>query len=138
MADLQDPVDLVHAILTNLGYDANKERTESRALSAPGYVFIEEVTGSIPHLQYSDRPGVQIVVYSVNGFSASRRLAYDILRDLQSQQGVKYVIGGLNSGIHRVITTLRPARQDINGLPSGTGRTVCQIDLILSTQDHWS
>lgn len=134
MGDLQDPVDLVHEILTDLGYDANKDRFESRALSAPGYVFIEEVTGSIPHIAYSDRPGIKIVVYSVDGFSASRRLCYDILRDLQSKQGVKYSTGG----IHRVITSLRPARADIQGLPSGTGRCVFQVDLILSTLDHWA
>lgn len=134
MGELQDPVDLVHEILTSLGYDANKDRTESRALSEPGYVFIEEVIGTIPHIRYSDRPGIQVVTYSVNGFSASRRLAYDILRDLQANQGVKYSTGG----IHRIITTLRPYRQDINGLPSGTGRTVTQFDLILATQDHWS
>lgn len=134
MADLLDPIDLVHEILTDLGYDANKDVTESRALSAPGYVFIEERPGTITHLRYSDRPTIQIVVYSVNGFSASRRIAYDILRDLQSKQGVQYSQGG----IHRVITQIRPYRQDINGLPSGTGRTVFQVDLILSTQGHWS
>lgn len=114
--------------------DAEAENISKDALSSLDYVWVEEVTGTTPHIRYSDRPTVQVVVYSNTGKLSVARLARQISTDLMDSQGVPFTSGG----IHRVVTLIRPARQDIVGLPPGVGRAVAQYELILSTEQKWS
>ena len=131
---LLDPVTLVKEILTADGYDVEQgDRFDNRALSADGYVFVQELTGLTPHLRYAARPGRQSLGSAVGGDSAARSVAYRVLDSLQAAQGVKYDAGG----VHRVITTIRPSVINLPGQPFGVGRCSLQIDLILSTWSHW-
>jgi hypothetical protein len=129
-----DPVLLVKEILTGLDYDVEQnERFDNRALSADGYVWVQELTGFTPHIRYSDRPGMQVIVYSQAGDAAARKISYKILDDLSKAQGLSF----LNGGIHRIITTIRPSIINLSGQPSGVGRCSMQFDLILSSTAKW-
>lgn len=130
-----DPVNLVKEVLTDAGFtDVNSDQFEPRALSAPEYVFIEEVPGSTPHINLSYRPTIRVVVYSTGGFTVSRASAYRIQEALKAARGTAFT----NGGIHRVITRVSPYRQSLSGLPYGVGRTVAEFDLILATLEKWS
>lgn len=133
-----DPVEVVVQGLVSKGYDVHstftQDNIDKNALSTPGYVWVEEMIGTTPHIRYSDRPTVQIVVYSNLGHGEASRLSRRIQKDLQDLQGVKFSSGG----IHRVITLIRPHREDLQGIPPGVGRSVAQYELILSTQQKWS
>lgn len=136
---MMDPVALTVQALLAEGYDVHPvdaleaENIEKRAVSSPGYIWVEETVGNTPHIRYSDRPTVQVVVYSNAGKPEATRLAREVQKALQDSQGKKYTEGG----IHRVITLIRPSRQDLIGLPPGVGRAVAQYELILSTQEKW-
>ena len=130
-----DPVELTVEVLKSKGHqDVNSDKLEARALSSPEYILVSEATGSVPHIRYADRPSIQILVYSNLGFAESRKKSYQILNELQDAQGQVFE----NGGIHRVITVIRPSRQDVNGLPFGVGRTLTQVDYILSNLEKWS
>ena len=129
-----DPVKLVVEILTSLGHtEVHSDRITARSLSSPEYIFVQEQTGIMPHIRYSDRPTIQILVYSNLGFDESRRLSYKIVQELQDSQGKTFASGG----IHRVIPLVRPSRLDVAGLPNNVGRTSTQLDLILSSLEKW-
>jgi hypothetical protein len=137
---LVDPVAVTVQALTAKGYnvhpttEAESANIDRSALTSANYVWVEEVQGSTPHIRYSDRPTVQVIVYSNLGIMEATRLARKISKDLQDSQGVKFAAGG----IHRVLTLIRPARQDLVNLPPGVGRAVAQYELILSTFEKWS
>lgn len=137
---LIDPVQVAVDALKAKGWDVHPENeseaanVSKSALSSPAYVWVEEVTGTTPHIRYSDRPTVQIIVYSNVGILEATRLARKISTDLLASVGTPFPSGG----IHRVITLIRPARQDLVGLPPGVGRTVAQYELVLSTEEKWS
>lgn len=133
-----DPAALVVEALTAAGHasvhSANAERGFGKeALSSPEYVWVEEQLGTTPFVRYSDRPTIEIVVYSNLGVAEATRRAREILTDLQNAQGNPLPSGG----IHRVITVIRPYRQDLPGVPADVGRAILQVDLILSTKGHW-
>jgi len=136
---MMDPVALTVQALLDKGYDVHPvdaleaENIDKRAVSSPGYIWVEELVGSTPHIRYSDRPTVQVVVYSNAGKPEATRLAREVQKALQDSQGKKYAEGG----IHRVITLIRPYRLDLVGLPPGVGRAVAQYELILSTLEKW-
>lgn len=130
-----DPIILLTEVLHDAGFpDVNSDRMEARALSADEYIFLEEQSGTTPHIDLSYRPTVQIVVYSKNGYAASRAISHRIQSALKAARDNSYS----NGGIHRVITRMAPYRQDVSGLPYGVGRSVAQYDLILSTREKWS
>lgn len=132
---LIDPIQLLSEILTTNGHqEVHSGFLEARAMSVPEYIFLKEAPGLTPHIRYSDRPSIDILVYSNQGFDESRRRAYQVVDEIQAAQGKPYSSGG----IHRVITVLRPGRFDVAGLPSGVGRTSAQVDLILSNREKWS
>lgn len=138
---LIDPVKVVVERLKALGWDVHPENEaeaaniSKSAVSSPAYVWVEEMpSGTTPHIRYSDRPTVQIVVYSNAGIFEATRLGRKISTDLMDSVGIP----GLSGGIHRVITLIRPSRQDLPGLPPGVGRTVAQYELVLSTEEKWS
>lgn len=137
---LIDPVQVAVDALKAKGWDVHPENeseaanVSKSALSSPAYVWVEEVVGTTPHIRYSDRPTVQIIVYSNVGILEATRLARKISTDLLASVGTPFPSGG----IHRVITLIRPARQDLVGLPPGVGRTVAQYELVLSTEEKWS
>lgn len=132
---LIDPVQLVTEVLTAAGHtEVHSDRIEARALSSTEYIFVQEQTGRTPHIRYSDRPSINLVLYSNEGFNAARRRLYTVVEELQAAQGKPFPSGG----IHRVITVLRPSRGDVAGLPQGVGRTTAQLDLILSSREKWS
>ena len=133
------PCALIKQVLNAAGFtDVNYDKFESRALSAEKYVFLEQLAGSTPHILYSNRPTIQVVVYCTDaddytGKNKSLRVSYDIQAALEAARGVPFTEGG----IHRVITRVDPNRQDIGGLPYGCGRSVAQYDFILSNKSHW-
>jgi hypothetical protein len=132
---LIDPVVLTVEVLKAAGHaDVNSDRIEARALSSQEYIFVQEQTGRIPHIKYSDRPSISLILYSNEGFNAARQRMYTVLEELQAAQGQAFESGG----IHRVITVLRPGRSDVAGLPQGVGRVSAQADLILSNREKWS
>lgn len=137
---LIDPVQVAVDALKAKGWDVHPEteaeaaNMDKRAIASPAYVWVEEMQGTTPHIRYSDRPTIQVVVYSNVGIREATRLARQISVDLQNSQGVPLPSGG----IHRVLTLIRPSRQDLVGLPPGIGRAVAQYELILSTEEKWS
>lgn len=138
---LIDAVQIAVQALKAKGWDVHPE-TEAEAsnisksaISSPAYVWVEEMpSGQTPHIRYSDRPTVQIVVYSNAGIFEATRLGRKISTDLLDSVGSVFPAGG----IHRVLTLIRPSRQDLPGLPPGVGRTVAQYELVLSTEEKWS
>lgn len=134
-----DPIALLTEVLESYGHtNVNSGRIDSTALASPEYVFLEEVGGSTPHIDRSDRPTVQIVVYAMDetggdGYELSRAKSYQIQSDLRDAWGKPFS----NGGIHRVITRLRPQRQDIPGIPYGVGRTVAQYDFVFTNSEKW-
>lgn len=132
-----DPVEVVVQALVAKGYDVHGTFAEAgidkSALSTPGYVWVEEMIGTTPHIRYSDRPTVQVVVYSNLGYAESSRISRRIQKDLEASRGTVFTSGG----IHRVITLIRPHREDLQGLPPGVGRSVAQYELILTTTEKW-
>lgn len=138
---LIDPVQVAVQALKAKGWDVHPE-TEAEAanisksaIASAGYVWVEELpSGQTPHIRYSDRPTVQIVVYSNVGITEAMRLGRKISVDLMDSVGTVFQAGG----IHRVLTLIRPSRQDLPGLPPGVGRTVAQYELVLSTEEKWS
>lgn len=131
-----DPVAVVVEALTAAGHtDVHPteqiERISSEALSADEYIWVEEEVGTTPHIRYADRPAVSVVVYSTDNARARSQV---IQRDLQNAQGTAFASGG----IHRVITVIRPYRQDIAGLPPGVARVSATYELILSSLEKWS
>lgn len=134
-AQLIDPIVLLTEILTADGYDSvHSDLLTSDALSSPCYVWLTEQPGNTPHIAYADRPAVGVAVYSKDGYTASRRHAFDIQALLADSVGVSYPSGG----IHRVFTDIHPYRQDVAGTPYNVGRTYAQYSLILSDFTHWS
>lgn len=138
---LIDAVQVVVDALKSKGWDAHPENESEAAniskgaLSSAAYVWVEEMpSGSTPHIRYSDRPTVQVVVYSNVGILEATRLGRKVSTDLLSCVGVPFPSGG----IHRVLTLIRPGRQDLPGLPPGVGRAVAQYELVLSTEEKWS
>ena len=138
---LIDPVKVTVELLRGLGWDAHPDgESESsniskNAIARPAYVWVEELpSGTTPHIRYSDRPTIQVIVYSNVGVFEATRLARKVSTDLLDSVGLP----GLSGGIHRVITLIRPSRQDLPGLPPGVGRTVAQYELVLSTEEKWS
>lgn len=138
---LIDPVQVAVQALAAKGWDvhptdeAEAANISKSALSSPGYVWVEELpSGQTPHIRYSDRPSIQVVVYSNVGINEATRLGRKVSTDLLDSIGVPFPAGG----IHRVLTLIRPSRQDLPGLPPGVGRSVAQYDLVLSTEEKWS
>jgi hypothetical protein len=136
-----DPITLLTQILLSYGHtDVNSGVIESRALAPdPEYIFLREVGGNTPHIDRVDRPTVEIVIYTKdpsptgNGYTIARAAGYRVQSELRDAWGKPFT----NGGIHRVITRLRPYRQDIPGLPFGVGRTVAQYDFIFSNSEKW-
>lgn len=134
------PCKLIQQALNAAGFDdVNYDRLESRAYSAPQYIFLEQLPGSTPHIKYANRPTVKITVYCTDpddqtAHDKSLRTSYDIQAALEASRGLPFPEGG----IHRVLTQVDPIRQDISGLPYGTGRTVAQYEFILSNKEKWS
>jgi len=129
-----DPIVLLTEVLASFGHtDINSDNVEARALSSPEYIFLRELGGSTAHIDRSNRPTMEIVVYSNTGFAGSRAKAYQIQSELREAWGQPFE----NGGIHRVITRIAPYRQDIPGLPYGVGRTVAQYDFILTNSEKW-
>lgn len=134
------PCKLIQQVLNAAGFDdVNYDKFESRAVSAEKYVFLEQLPGFTPHILYANRPAMKITVYcsdpdDTTAKDKSLRASYDIQAALEAARGVPFPEGG----IHRVITQIDPNRQDIAGLPYGTGRTVAQYEFILSNQEKWS
>jgi hypothetical protein len=138
---LIDPVQVAVQALKAKGWDVHPEdeseaaNISKSALSSAAYVWVEEVpSGQTPHIRYSDRPTIQVVVYSNVGILEATRLGRKISTDLLDSVGIPFLSGG----IHRVLTLIRPSRQDLPGLPPGVGRTVAQYELVLSTEEKWS
>lgn len=138
---LIDPVEVTVQALKAKGWDAHPDgeseaaNIDKSALSSPAYVWVEEMpSGQTPHIRYSDRPTVQVVVYSNVGILEATRLGRKVSTDLLGSVGIPFSSGG----IHRVITLIRPSRQDLPGLPPGVGRAVAQYELVLSTEEKWS
>lgn len=136
----QIPFVLITQVLNAAGFDdVNYGTMESRALSTDRYVFLEDLAGTTPHIEYATIPSMQIVVYCVDGDDVtaktkSLRASLDIQAALGAARGVAFPEGG----IHRVRTRISPYRQDIAGLPYGCGRSVAQYDFILSNKEKWS
>lgn len=134
------PCELIKQVLNSAGFtDVNYDKFESRALSTDKYVFLEQLQGTTPHIKYANRPSIKITVYCTDeddttAKNKSLRVSYDIQAALEAARGVPFPEGG----IHRVLTQIDPNRQDIAGLPYGTGRTVAQYEFILSNQEKWS
>lgn len=137
---MSDPVLVVVEALLEKGYDVHPETEAERAniakeaLSSEAYIWVQEIAGSTPHIEYADRPTIEIIVYSNQGIAEATRLARQVQRDLFDSRGIKFTSGG----IHRVITLIRPHREDLQGVPPGIGRAVAQYELILASQAHWS
>jgi hypothetical protein len=103
-------------------------------LSSPGYIWIEEITGTTPHIRYSDRPSVQLVSYSSDGPFQSTQILLDAQQALLVAQGQPYPSGG----IHRLLSLVRPYYQPLQGLPVGVGRSVAQYEFIMSSREKWT
>ncbi len=138
---LIDPVQVAVDALKAKGWDVHPENESEAAnlsksaLSSAAYVWVEEMpSGTTPHIRYSDRPTIQVVVYSNVGILEATRLARKVSTDLMDSVGAKFQSGGL----HRVITLIRPSRQDLPGLPPGVGRAVAQFELVLSSLASWA
>lgn len=105
------------------------------ALSSAGFIWVEDsLGGTTPHIRYSDRPQVDVIVYSNLGVAEATRIARQAQMALSDAIGVPLPSGG----IHRVITVIRPHREDISGLPPGVGRASALYDLVLSSTVKWS
>lgn len=135
-----DPIKLLTEILGSYGHtNVHSGQIDATALSSPEYVFVQEIGGNTPHIDRSDRPTIEIVVYALDqtgnsdGFALSRSKSYKIQSDLRDAWGKPFT----NGGIHRVITRLRPQRQDIPGIPYGVGRTVAQYDFVFTNSEKW-
>lgn len=138
---LIDPVRVTVDALKAKGWDVHPENEaesaniSKNAIASPAYVWVEELpSGRTPHIRYSDQPSIQVIVYSNVGILEATRLGRKVSTDLLDSIGIAFPSGG----IHRVITLIRPARQDLPGLPPGVGRSVAQYDLVLSTEEKWS
>lgn len=143
MGDFILPCLLVQQVLNAAGYtDVNYDKFDSRGLApAEGtpYVFLEDLPGTTPHIEYANRPSLQIVVYVQDeddyaAKNASLRTSFSIQKELQASIGTVFPEGG----IHKVLTRVSPYRQDLSGLPYGVGRTVAQYDFILSNRNKWA
>jgi hypothetical protein len=136
-----DPILLLTEILQSYGHtDVNSDQIESRALAPnPEYIFLQLVGGVTPHVDRVDRPTVEIVIYTKdpspngNGFATARAAGTRVQSELRDAWGKPFT----NGGIHKVITRLRPYRQDIPGLPYGVGRTVAQYDFVFANSEKW-
>lgn len=137
MTDI-DPVLIVKQVLEFYGHtDVNYQTLEARALSAPEYIFLEQVGGVVVHGNSVARATLQIVLYAVESPADNReslRRHSLVGNQLADAQGKKFPLGG----IHRVINRLSPQRQDIPGIPYGVGRTVSQFDFVLRTSEGWA
>jgi hypothetical protein len=140
---LMDPVKLTVEALQLAGHtDVHPDPASSveetnisvLALSSAEYIWVQEEQGTTPHIRYSDRPSVRVVVYTNLGMFRATEVGREVQKHLQDAQGVKLSSGG----IHRVITEIRPAREDIPGLPAGVGRSSALYTLILSSEEKWS
>jgi len=139
-----DAVAVVVDALVRSGFDAHPTTAEmtagnpvipKEALSSPGYVWVEEsLAGTTPHIAYSDRPQVEVIVYSNLGAAKATLIARQAQTALADAIGVPLPSGG----IHGVYTLIRPHREDLQGLPPGVGRAIALYDLLLSNTAKWS
>jgi hypothetical protein len=133
-AQIIDPISIMTEVLEGAGYTSvHSDLLTSDALSSSCYVWLSEQPGNTPHIAYANRPAVGVAVYSKDGYTASRRHAYDIQALLADSIGVQYPSGG----IHRVITDIQPYRMDLPGMPYNVGRTYAQYSLITSDFRKW-
>jgi hypothetical protein len=137
------PCLLIQEVLNAAGFtDVNYDKFENRALAPPEdtpYIFLEDLAGTTPHIEYANRPSMQIVVYaqattSYMAINQSLGTSQAIQKALKAAIGTAFPEGG----IHKVLTRVSPYRQDLAGLPYGVGRTVAQYDFILSNKEKWS
>jgi len=142
---MMDPVAIVVDALRLAGLDAHPTVAETNgpvtpvipkeALSSSGFVWVEEsLAGTTPHIRYLDRPQLDVIVYSNQGVARATLIARQAQTALADAIGVPLPSGG----IHRVITLIRPHREDLQGLPPGVGRAAALYDLILSSAVKWS
>lgn len=129
-----DPVALVMEILTKAGHPEVHDEITSEALASPEYILVQELAGSSPHPSYSDKPSIQIVLYSNQGATQARSLSYQVVKDLASAHAKKYD----NGGIHHVDVILRPSVQNVANQPYNVARVVFQVDIRLSSLEKWS
>jgi hypothetical protein len=94
---------------------------------------VTELPGSSPHIRYSDKPVVQIVVYSNEGRDSAKQRSYKILADLADAHSKTYTVGGY----HHISVLVRPSHQDVSGQPYDVARVVSQIQLGLSNLAKW-
>lgn len=137
------PCLLVKQVLNAAGYtDVNYGKFESRGL-APAedtpYIFVEDLAGTTPHIEYANKPSMQIVVYALgedeeSSADNSLRISFGIQAALNSARGTPFPEGG----IHRVLTRVSPYRQSLAGLPYGVGRSVAQYDFVLGNRSKWA
>jgi hypothetical protein len=132
-----DPIAIVRDILLDAGHDNvhpdpsdQTERISPEALSSEEYIWVEEDQGTTPHGLYADRPVVRVIVYSTDNV---RLRAQQIQLDLVRAHGKKFPSGG----IHRILTLIKPYRQDIAGPSPGVIRFSALYELVVSTQEKW-
>lgn len=131
-----DTVALVKEILTVAGhYVEQGDDIAKEALSKAEYVFVQESPSQgDAHIGYSYAPVIQIIVYSTGGKSEAVRLSRVCQQDLADSRTRAYT----NGGLHRVITTISPYRQDLVGIPPGVGRALAQYNLITTNLERWT
>lgn len=134
-----DSVAVVRDVLQTAGWvnvhpdgTEDTERISAEALSGDDYVWLEEEQGTTPHILYSDRPTIRVILYAGTAAQAkARQIQHDIARACVG--GTSFSSGG----IHRILTLIRPYRQDIVGIPPGVVRISALYELVLSTQEKW-
>lgn len=129
-----DPVALVIEILTKAGHTEVHEEITSKALSSPEYIVVQELTGTSPHIRYSDKPTIQIVVFCNEGPTQARSRSYTVVNDLALAHAKDFD----NGGIHHIDLVLRPSRQDVANQPHNVVRIMFQVEIGLSSLEKWS
>lgn len=126
---------LIYAGFTDVHPNGSADQTISKsAMSSVRYVWVQELPGgTTPHIRYSDRPTIEVITYSNLGVAEATLIGRQVQKALQDCQGQVLPSGG----IHRVITVVRPHREDLAGLQPGVGRSSAQYDLILSSVEKW-
>lgn len=133
------PIAATQLVIEHLALDGitASGRYDRSMLSSPGAVLVEDIGGTVPHIdQEVFRPQLRLVVYSNEGDSAARAYTWRAIYRLRaSQRAGTHTAAG---GIHRLTVLVHPQIQQLRGLPVETSRVTAIIDMIVRTVDQWA
>lgn len=119
---MSDGVLFISTILAANGHpDVNYERLESRALSSPEYIFVQEAGGSGLFSGELDSQLLNVVVYGNVSRAATLAAARKVREDLFAAYRAQTVVPGAGHLAFLTVEQL-PTLQQVAGLPGGVYR----------------